>query len=345
MDRGTANERAWTWPRGRAAAFPGVPRWPSLEQFASRLAHAFRTEIAAEAAPGRLLPWVPIVFGLGVVAYFAAEREPSWIAATVLAAGTITAALLARRHTLLFTGTILVATAALGFAIASIKSALIAHPILDRPVYGASVKGFIEVREERERSDRIVIKVVDIDGDRLDTVLERVRLTTRRGTAPAVGSYVTLKARLNPPLPLFRPGGYDFARDLFFQRIGAIGFVTGPIKVEAPPSPPDLRVRFLSFIDGMRDGIDRRIRSIVPGDAGSIASALITGKRDALSAPVNDAMYVSGLAHVLSISGYHMAVVAGVVFFMLRAGLALIPGVALRHPIKKQKPTQHPEIA
>jgi competence protein ComEC len=30
-----------------------------------------------------------------------------------------------------------------------------------------------------------------------------------------------------------------------------------------------------------------------------------------------------------------MAVVAGVVFFVLRAGLALIPGVALRHPIKK----------
>ncbi len=335
MDTGRANERAWTWPRERVAAFAGISRWPNLEQFAQRLAHAFRAEIAAEAAPGRLLPWAPIAFGFGVVVYFAAEREPSWIAATAVAAGAATAAFLVRRQTTMFAGAMLIAAAALGFGVASIKSALIAHPILDRPVYGASVKGFIEVREERERSDRIVIKVVDIDGDRLDTALERVRLTTRRGTAPAVGSYVTLKARLNRPLPPLRPGGYDFARDLFFQRIGAIGFVTGSIKVQAPPSPPDLRVRFLSFIDGMRDGIDRRIRSIVPGDAGSIASALITGKRDALSAPVNDAMYVSGLAHVLSISGYHMAVVAGVVFFMLRAGLALIPGAALRHPIKK----------
>ena len=36
-----------------------------------------------------------------------------------------------------------------------------------------------------------------------------------------------------------------------------------------------------------------------------------------------------------SVSGYHMAVVAGVVFFVFRAGLALIPGIALRHPIKK----------
>jgi competence protein ComEC len=44
----------------------------------------------------------------------------------------------------------------------------------------------------------------------------------------------------------------------------------------------------------------------LPGDRGSIASVLITGKRDAISAPVNDAMYISSLAHVLSISGYRL---------------------------------------
>ena len=83
---------------------------------------------------------------------------------------------------------------------------------------------------------------------------------------------------------------------------------------------------------GIRDGIDARIRAVLPGDEGAIASALITGKRDAISAPVNDAMYISSLAHVLSISGYHMAVVAGVVFFVLRALLALIPALASAPP-------------
>ena len=67
----------------------------------------------------------------------------------------------------------------------------------------------------------------------------------------------------------------------------------------------------------------------------TIASALITGKRDAISTPVNEAMYVSGLAHVLSISGYHMAVVAGVMFFAFRALFALMPAFSSRHPIKK----------
>src|SRR5207237_917533 len=88
-------------------------------------------------------------------------------------------------------------------------------------------------------------------------------------------------------------------------------------------------------IDGMREAIDKRIRAVVPGDKGAIASALITGKRDAISAPVNDAMYISGIGHVLSISGYHMVVVTGVVFFTLRALFALMPAFSNRYPIKK----------
>jgi competence protein ComEC len=94
-------------------------------------------------------------------------------------------------------------------------------------------------------------------------------------------------------------------------------------------------LRYRAWIDGVRESIDDRIRATLSGDRGSIASALITGKRDAVSTPVNDAMYVSSLAHVLSISGYHMAVVAGVVFFVLRASLALSAGLATRRPIKK----------
>ena len=71
------------------------------------------------------------------------------------------------------------------------------------------------------------------------------------------------------------------------------------------------------------------------GDKRAIATALLTGRRDAITTPVNDAMFISGLGHVLSISGYHMAVVAGVVFFAVRALLALIPALTVGFPIKK----------
>jgi competence protein ComEC len=88
-------------------------------------------------------------------------------------------------------------------------------------------------------------------------------------------------------------------------------------------------------MQGLRDAIDARIRSRLDGDERAIATALLTGRRDAISQPVNDAMFISGLGHVLSISGYHMAVVAGVVFFAVRALLALFPALTVSTPIKK----------
>ncbi len=162
-----------------------------------------------------------------------------------------------------------------------------------------------------------------------------MRVSVRKGTAPAVGSFVEFKARLSPPLAPLRPGGYDFARDMYFQGIGASGFVLGSIRTTPPEKAPSLWLRYAAVIAGMREAIDQRIRAVVPGDQGAIASALITGKRDALSAPVFDAMYASGIGHVLSISGYHMAVVAGIIFFVLRASFALMPAFTGRHSIKK----------
>ena len=208
--------------------------------------------------------------------------------------------------------------------------------MLHAPAYNVSLSGFVETREEREKTDRIVVRVQrDRGAAAAATVPERVRLSVKKGTAPPVGSYVSLKARLNPPLQPLRPGGYDFARDLYFHGIGASGFVTGAIKLEPPPerARPGAALRQHGRRHPRRDR--RAHPRHHPGDAGAIASALITGKRDAISAPVNDAMFISGLGHVLSISGYHMAVVAGVVFFVVRALLALVPRLALRRPIKK----------
>ncbi len=198
-----------------------------------------------------------------------------------------------------------------------------------------SVAGFVELRDESQKSDRFVLRVERIDGNRIVDKPQRVRLSVRRGMAPPAGAFVEAKAQLNPPLQPLRPGSYDFARDLYFQRIGASGFAHGAVKVVTPPAQAGLRLRAATFIESVRDAIDARIRSVLSGDVGSIASALITGKLDAITPYLYDAMFVSGIGHVLSISGYHMAVVAGVVFFILRALLALIPGLADRMPIKK----------
>jgi competence protein ComEC len=289
----------------------------------------------SEVAPGRLVPWIAVAFGFGIVGYFTADREPA-VWAAVLAAGiAIAIAYAARMRPVGFPVAIGVAAITTGFAIATLQTARIAHPVLQTTISSATLSGFVEIREERERSDRIVVRVHKFSATRVFEAPERVRVAVRKGTAPAVGSFVELKAHLSPPLPPLRPGGYDFARDMYFQRIGASGYALGKIQVVTPPVERGFWLRYATVIDDMREGIDKRIRAVVTGDHGAIASALITGKRDAISAPVNDAMYISSLAHVLSISGYHMAVVAGIVFFFIRAGFALVPSLATQYPIKK----------
>jgi competence protein ComEC len=328
---GRAQGVAGTWPSHGGVNTGGLTAGFGAS---TRALEKLREWVRAEAGAGRLLPWVPIAFGTGIAFYFAADREPVLPVAAITALVLGVVAFLLRRGKF-FVFAVMVASVAAGFATATFRTAHLAHEVLARPAYSVSLSGFVEARDIRERTDRFVLQVTQMDGPRLPAKLERVRLSVRKGTAPAVGSFVELKARLQPPLAPLRPGSYDFSRDLFFQGIGASGFVTGGIKARDPPAAGGFSLRYAAFMQDLRDGIDARIRATLDGDKRAIATALLTGRRDAITTPVNDAMFISGLGHVLSISGYHMAVVAGVVFFVIRALLALIPVLTVAVPIKK----------
>jgi competence protein ComEC len=66
-----------------------------------------------------------------------------------------------------------------------------------------------------------------------------------------------------------------------------------------------------------------------------MAGALVAGVRAGIDQATWRAMQVSGLAHILSVSGLHMVLVAGSVFAGCRWVLALCPPLALRVPVKK----------
>jgi competence protein ComEC len=285
------------------------------------------------------LPWFAVAYGGGIVLYFTAEREPALWAGAALAGLSTLAALLLRRRTVAHVVALGALALCLGFAVATFKTSLIDHPVLPFATSGVTVTGFVELREESQHTDRFVLRVEHIEGGRIDALAEdkpqRVRLSVKRGMAPPAGSFVEVKASLDPPLQPLEPGSYDFARDLFFQKIGASGFVRGAVKIISEPAPQTVLQRADAFVQRLRDAIDARIRAVLPGDKGAIAAMLIDGKRDAIAPNVYDALFVSGIGHVLSISGYHMAVVAGVIFFIVRAFFALIPGLAERAPIKK----------
>jgi competence protein ComEC len=198
--RGSAPGRtqgvAGTWPPREAAraggfAPSGLSAWPSL-------ADKLREWVRAEAGAGRLLPWVPIAFGTGIAFYFTADHEPVLSVTALTAAALCVAAFWLRRQSM-FPYLVLIAAMAAGFAAATWKTARVAHTVLAAPMYSVSLSGFVEARDIRERTDRFVLRVTQMESPRGQTKLERVRLSVRKGTAPAVGSFVELKARLQPP--------------------------------------------------------------------------------------------------------------------------------------------------
>ena len=134
----------WPWPVG------GVGRpWHVIRPRANfALATQLRQWAAQEIAADRLLPWLAVAYGFGIVIYFTAEREPAWWAATVLAAVCVIGAVLLRRHLVAFIVGLFLFAIAAGFAAATVKTAMIEHPVLRYAASGVTISGFVELREE-----------------------------------------------------------------------------------------------------------------------------------------------------------------------------------------------------
>jgi predicted membrane metal-binding protein len=57
-------------------------------------------------------------------------------------------------------------------------------------------------------------------------------------------------------------------------------------------------------IANIRQQLTQRILHNIKAEPGDIAASLITGQRDGISDDTNNAMRLSGLSHILSISGF-----------------------------------------
>jgi hypothetical protein len=159
-DEGKARTRARTWPvLGPRPAWGAA--WPRAE-FA--VPARLREWAMAEAGAGRLLPWFAVAFGAGIVLYFTAEHEPVLWAASAAAGAGIVAVVLLRRRPIAFVPALGLLAVCAGSAVATIKAALIAHPVLRYPAYSVSLAGFVTLREESQKSDRFVMRVERIEG-------------------------------------------------------------------------------------------------------------------------------------------------------------------------------------
>jgi len=107
-----------------------------------------------------------------------------------------------------------------------------------------------------------------------------------------------------PPAGPAAPGAYDLARAARFKEIGAVGYTVSRAKVAADRT--DLNLRIVEW----RRNLAQHIRRQLPGTAGAVAAALMTGDRGAIPGAVLQDMRDAGLAHLSAISGLHVGLIA-----------------------------------
>jgi competence protein ComEC len=279
-----------------------------------------RVESFLERERGQLPPWVVVGFGSGIGGWFALGGPAQWAALICFAAGAAILGFAARGGRFERGFAWFGLAAALGCALVWARSDWVAAPKLQRPRV-VSFEAAVERVEPMPAKGDVRLTLVPADPG----LPRRIRVSVKADSAPpgiASGARLAMRARLAPPPPMALPGSYDFARDAWFRGIGAVGRSLGAVQVLKPANP--------SGLDGVRQSLDRHIRTQLPGSSGAIATAFVTGDQNAVPEENADAMRRSGLAHLLSVSGLHIAAVVGAAMLLTLKLMALSERLALR---------------
>lgn len=279
----------------------------------------------------RLFTLLPFAMIVGLIVSVELPDEPMPVALAV-GAVVIGAAMLTLRHSLttLRLGA-LGAAFWIGLSLLPIHGALFGTAMLSRPAYGTYQTHVDEVLSETMAEQRVIVSAITAVGDARAVAVRRARLIVKGGPQLAPGDVIEGPIRFaSVPGPVY-PGGFDTQFHAFFDGIGAYGNSTQPpriVTVGENNSP-------LRIVDSIRSGIAARIDADLAQPAAGIARAIINGDQSAVTDEAREVMSTAGIAHVLSVSGLHLTIVAGGVFWVLRLVLSAMGGVVERLPVKR----------
>ncbi|WP_129792781.1 ComEC/Rec2 family competence protein [Sphingosinicella sp. CPCC 101087] len=305
-------------------------RGPGLGAAAYR--HLAGLERRFEAERDQLPLWLPVGLILGIALWFWLPDRWAWIAflafslATALALAAFAGATRVGRALAIFAF-----AAASGCGLIWWKAEQSAAPRLERPRM-LEFEGKVETVQAlaAERTLRLVVAPQgEWEGEGRPARL-RINVSEENETAASgrlePGAVVRVRAWMMPPPPMAAPGGYDFARTAWFQRIGGTGRANS-IVVVTPAAEQGWQARIADWRRRLAAHIRERLGG---GPEGGIAAALATGDQHGIPEADAEAMRRSGLAHLLSVSGLHLTAVVGAVMLMTLKLLALSPALALR---------------
>ncbi len=275
---------------------------------------------------------------IGCVIYFTARQEPDWtVVGGFLAAALLVHGLALRLWFLpvICLVSVSMLAAASGLAVSKWQSERAAAPVIETRGEPVMLEGWVRMIEPGANGPRLRIKVQAISGRAPSQTPREVRVTHSNSLNVGPGRFVRCRVVLLPPPGPSIAGDYDFRQQAWFERLGAVGYVQGRCRGGALGAPPGLVARADLVIGAWRRQLASHVNAAAGPRAGGFAAALMSGDRSFMAPEDAEALRGSGLAHLLAISGLHMAIVGGLVYLIMRKGLALIAPLALRVPVQK----------
>lgn len=287
-----------------------------------------------------------IMAGIGAVYYFGLAREPYWIELAIPAFLLGWLLILLRDTLIRRVSLVLILSFITGMAAAKWETQRYATTMLGSAVSTVLTARIVSLEQEAEENGkagrwRIVADVLATEKPHLRYAPQRLRLSARDLPAMSeTGSILKGAVRLRSHGGPVRSGQYDFAFHGFFRGHGGNGFYLGtPEIVEndaiSEPQEKSWSASIEAMIGRLRALIGGRIMQALNGEEGAVAAALISGQRAGISEATNEALRIAGLAHILSISGLHLALAAGIVMVSVRGLAGLFPSLSLYYPVKK----------
>ncbi|MCC3860895.1 ComEC/Rec2 family competence protein [Pseudemcibacter aquimaris] len=272
---------------------------------------------------------VPVLMALGIGAYFSNFLKLPLINISIITTSLLVISLMIRKHfALINLCTLASFFIALGNLSASYRVNTLGTVTLQKEIRPTNISGTVEkVHLYEDGKIRLTLKDTEIY-DTPPLTLVNVRVN-KFDEMPYPGDKIKIRAGLMPPPGPSMPGDYDYGRQVWFQGLSAVGYSVSALEITEKGTGVSR-----SF-NQIRQRMAERIRGHLPGETGTLAAALITGIRGGMPESLAEAMRDAGLAHLLAISGLHMGLLCGVVFFTARFILSFSPRLALGYPIKK----------
>ncbi len=186
----------------------------------------------------------------------------------------------------------------------------------------ATIRGTVASMPRRGEDGRVRMVVDGAEAGRLEVSSPDLDLPLAPGDA------VLLSAEVRDPRPALNPGGRDGAGSARAHGISGHAWTRSPPARSAPPG-------WLSRVAAARIAFGRMADGALPGREAALVRAIGAGDESAIDAGTRERFARSGLAHVLSVSGLHLAVVAVGSFAALRAVLLRTGPLAARFDVRR----------